>query len=297
MIRVTHILCPIDFSEFAHRALDHAASIARSRDARLTVLHVFQTAPVMDLPPLEMTDAERKHLMEKVTHFTSHLPREMRVELRVEETPDVHEEILAQAARTHADLLVVGSHGRSGFQRLLLGSITEKLLRTAPCPLMVVPRRAPDVAVDTPVRFRRILCPVDLSEGSRRALEYASAFATDAAAQLVLLHVFEIPAQLHELSVPAALDVDRLRSEAEAAGARRLREFVPEQTAGTGAIETLVREGRAYREILKVASERAVDLIVMGVQGRGAVDLLVFGSNTARVTRAAPCPVLVVRAG
>lgn len=295
MIRLARILCPIDFSEFSLRALDHAASLARSCNAQLTVLHVFQNAPVMDVPPMQMTDEDRKQLVEKMTHFTSHLPPELRVELRIEEAPDVHQEILAQAARMNADLLVVGTHGRSGFERLLLGSIAEKLLRKAPCPLMVVPRRAPDVAVDAPVQFRTILCPVDFSDASRRALEFASALAADTAAHLVLLHVFEIPVQLQE--VPAStLDVKHLRREAEAESARRLRELVAGQARGTGEVETLVREGTAYREILKVASERSVDLVVMGVQGRGAVDLFVFGSNTARVTRAAPCPVLVVRA-
>jgi hypothetical protein len=88
-------------------------------------------------------------------------PRAARVRpISVEQADDVRAEILSQAAALRADLLVLGSHGRSGFERLLLGSVTERLLHQATCPTMIVPRRSPD-APDAPVQFRRILCGVD----------------------------------------------------------------------------------------------------------------------------------------
>jgi nucleotide-binding universal stress UspA family protein len=295
MIRFTEILCPIDFSEFSRRALDHAAAIARRCEARLTVLYVSPSLPVVDLPPIALEAKDRERLTLKMKQFTAHLPSGVPVEHRIEEAPDIHQEILGQAASTHADLLVLGSHGRSGFDRLVLGSVTEKLLRRVPCPTMVVPPRAPDASPDRPVQFLRVLCPVDFSAASTRAVDFALGLAGEAEAQVVLLHVIEVPPELQESHVSATFSVENVRAAAEADRLQRLRALIPEQARSFCTVETSVREGAAYREILKVAAERKSDLIVMGVQGRGAIDLMVFGSNTARVVRAATCPVLIVR--
>jgi nucleotide-binding universal stress UspA family protein len=295
MNRFTQILCPIDFSEFSHRALDHAAAIARQYEARLTVLYVFPNLQGVDLPSIALEDKDRERLTSEMMRFTGHLPRETRLELRIQEAPDVHHEILAQVAAAHADLLVIGSHGRSGFERLLLGSVTEKLLRKASCPTMVVPKRAPDTALDEPVHYRKILCPVDFSDGSVRAMEYATGLAREYAAELLVLHVIEVPPELHESPLSPDFSVESVRAAAEADCLRRLRALVAPGPRQGWTVRTSVQEGAPYREVLKSASEHRTDLIVMGVQGRGAIDLMVFGSNTARVARSATCPVLIVR--
>jgi nucleotide-binding universal stress UspA family protein len=135
---------------------------------------------------------------------------------------------------------------------------------------------------------------VDFSEGSLRALEYAVTLAEEADARLTVLHVIEVPPELREDPLAEGFDVDRVRAEAEARSLQHLRELIPQDARTYSTVETAVREGAAYHEILKVAAEQGVNLIVMGVQGRGALDLLLFGSNTARVTRTATCPVLIV---
>jgi len=295
MIRIAHVLCPIDFSEFSRRALDHAAAIARWFKARLTVLYVVPARPVMELPPTAIADVDLQGARAEVEEFIRHVPREIGLETRVEEASSVHEEILRQAAAVGADLLVVGSHGRSGFERLLLGSVTERIVHKALCPTIVVPRRAPDTDPDEPVQFRRILCPIDFSETSNRALAYAMSLAEETAAHLTVVNVIEVPPELRQHSFAEGIDVDRIRAAAEAECLRRLRQLIPDEARKRCTVETAVREGAAYRETLKLAAEDHSDLIVMGVHGRGAIDLLVFGSNTARVTRAAECPVLIVR--
>src|SRR5262249_49240582 len=98
-------------------------------------------------------------------------------------------EILAQAADMSADLLVLGTHGRSGFERLFLGSVTEKVLRKASCPVLTVPPGLPDAVPASPIRYACILCPVDFSESSLRALEYALSLAQETDARLAVLHV------------------------------------------------------------------------------------------------------------
>jgi nucleotide-binding universal stress UspA family protein len=295
MIRIAHVLCPVDFSEISQHALDHAAAIARWYEARLTLLYVFANLPTMDLPPLVLDDADRERLMSDLRRIAAVVPRDVPVEFSIQEAGYVHEEILAQVGATHADLLVIGTHGRSGFQRLFLGSVTEKVIRKATCPTLVVPPRAPDVPGGSPIQFRRILCAVDFSDSSLNALAYAINMAEEADAQLTVLHVVEFPPVLvGEPAVPVP-DLSRVREATVADARRKLHGLIPEQARTYCTVDTAVVEGRAYREILRYAIERQSDLIVMGVHGRGALDLLVFGSTTHHVIRGSACAVLIVR--
>jgi nucleotide-binding universal stress UspA family protein len=170
---------------------DHAAAIACWYEARLTLLYVFANLPAMELPPLVLEDADRERLMSDLRRMAAAVPRDVPVEFRIQEAGYVHEEILAQLSAMHADVLVIGTHGRSGFQRLFLGSVTEKVIRKATCPTLVVPPRAPDVPAGAPIQFRRILCAVDFSESSFDALTLAINMVQEAEAQLTLLHVVE----------------------------------------------------------------------------------------------------------
>jgi nucleotide-binding universal stress UspA family protein len=190
---------------------------------------------------------------------------------------------------------VIGTHGRSGFQRLFLGSVTEKVIRKATCPTLVVPPRAPDVPAASPIQFRRILCAVDFSESSLEALAYAINMAEEADAQLTALHVVEFPLVLVGEPAAPVPDLSRLREATAADARRKLHELIPEQARTYCTVDTTIVEGRAYREILRHATEQQSDLIVMGVHGRGTLDLLVFGSTTHHVIRASTCPVLIIR--
>jgi nucleotide-binding universal stress UspA family protein len=300
MIEIRRILCPVDFSEFSRHAVHHAIAVAGWYQSELTVFHVFANLPGMDLPATVLTEAERDRLMADLREFVGPTPPELPVKLLVHEAADVRREILTTATALEADLLVIGSHGRSGFERLLLGSVTERVVRNAPCPVMVVPPSAPDAGGTGLIHggTPRILCAVDFSEASLGALEYALSLAEEADADLTLLHSIEVPPELREhIPVPADFNIDQVRAAAQAACLRRLRDLVPPTARTYCRIETVVREGAGYRQILKLAADEITDLIVMGVHGRGAIDLLVFGSNTARVIRSATCPVLIVPVG
>jgi len=212
----------------------------------------------------------------------------------VSEGTDAKAKILKAAAAANASLIVMGTHGRTGIDHVLLGSVTEKVLHKAGCPILVVPPHAPSVDGGVSAVFKRIVCAVDFSTGSLLAVNTALELAQEAAARLTLVHAIEFPAALREVVFSTDADVDQLHAAAEAEFLRRLRALVPAQARTYCTVTTRVNEGKPAREIERVAAAEQADLIVMGVQGRGAVDLMVFGSNTNAVIRNVSCPVLVV---
>lgn len=297
MIELNRILCPVDFSGHSRVALDYATAIARWYEAEVLVLHAYAMthvpSPVGPFPAASMgLPQTREELERDMTQFVrpsvaASVP--VRTEI-VAGAPTRH--ILERAQKWPADLIVMGTHGASGFERFVLGSVTEKVLRKAPCPVLVVPREA-DAPSGVPVVFRRILCATDFSPSSQRALSYAISLAGEAGGSLTLVHAVEAFAE-EPLSRPS-FDVPEYRTALEAAARERLAQLVPEDVRAWCECETIVRTGKAYREILDVARERQIDLIVLGVRGRNPMDLALFGSTTNHVVRAADCPVLTVR--
>lgn len=301
MIAINRILCAVDFSDHSRRALEYAAALGVYFEARVTALHVYSVAPVATAAPFGLEavqvvgipELNREAVTAAAERFVAQVPQAAGVHVHVSEGLRVSDEVLVQANLRNADLVVVGSHGRSGFERLLLGSVADRILRRSSRPVLVVPPQAEGGPV-AQAPFRRIVCAIDFSGSSVRALAYALHLAEEADARLVLLHAIELPPELHEL-IPLDTEVSRLRTAAEHACRTRLDALVPEQARTYCTIETRVVEGKAHREILAAADGLGADLIVMGVQGRGAVDVAVFGSNTQSVVRAARCPVLTVR--
>jgi nucleotide-binding universal stress UspA family protein len=303
MIEIRRVLCPVDFSDHSRRALDHAIAIARWYKSTVTVLHVFSPAPVVAFgpgpvvfEPIVLTPADRDQLLADVRAFAETESAPGVTLEAVVRGGNAAGEILEQATGMKADLLVIGTHGRSGFERLLLGSVAEKVLRKVSCPVMTVPRQLPEAVPAGPVVYKRILCPVDFSESSLHALKYATSLAQEADGQLTVLHVVAHEFEFTPGLEYAGMTVGDFLKERGDALQRQLQEIV----AGAPEfchVESLMTHGKPWREVLRLAEEKQSDLIMMGVQGRGAADLLFFGSTTQHVVREAPCPVLTLRRG
>jgi nucleotide-binding universal stress UspA family protein len=200
--------------------------------------------------------------------------------------------ILKEARTMHADLIVIGTHGRSGFDHLLLGSVTEKVLRKAECAVMTVP---PADSTAAPAReARTIVCAVDFSPASLRALDYALSLAQELPATLSLIHVFDWPAGR---PIPRGVELETVayRGKAQEDTRARLHALVPDDARAWCETEELVTVGRPHEEIVRHARERDADLIVMGVHGRSSLDVALFGSTVNQVIRHASCPVVTVR--
>lgn len=292
MLRIEKILCPVDFSEYSAKAYDYAQSLAQHYGARLLLQHVVQpltsTYPYYAFPDAinEVFWNLETHADEKLSEFVSAHKRDGFVTQRFLHKGTATDCILAFAESQEVDLIVMGTHGRHGFDRLTMGSVTEKVLRKAHCPVLVVRKPTHDFVTPgdilEPVRLKKILFCTDFSDYSSRALTYALSLAMEYNAELTLLHVLE--------DVPPTEDLEKSIADAT----RRFEKLVPPDADDWCKVHPAVRIGKPYQQILQIALETGADLVVMGVRGRNAVDLALFGSTTHRVIQLGSSPVLAV---
>jgi nucleotide-binding universal stress UspA family protein len=289
---VRRILCPTDFSEFSDMAFRYALLLALHYRAKLFVQHVVELwrHPEADFSPARYYGEFRGHLLhkgeEELQEFLkNNADNEIQLERAVEQGIAA-DSILALAEAQRVDLIVMGTHGRRGFDRLMVGSVTERVLRKASCPVLAVHRPSPDFlssrGQQDPVHLNRILFCTDFSENSERALGHAISLTAEYNAELTLLHVLE--------DVPDGSTIQ----EATATAMEQLDKLIPPEKPKAGRIKTMVRRGSPYQQIIQLASEARTDIVVMAVRGRGALNLAVFGSTTYRVIQLGPCPVLAV---
>jgi nucleotide-binding universal stress UspA family protein len=299
MLEIKLILCPIDFSEFSVRAYHHAVSLAEHYQAKLVAQHVIElwrhpSASFAASAGLygEFEQALRESGSNQLQEFVkNHTHDEIQPEPVVQEGVAA-DSILSFAQAQKTDVIVMGTHGRRGFDRLMLGSVTDRVMRRAPCPVLAICKPPHDsLAGDTATsnergyvhQLSRILFCADFSENSEQALKYAISATAEYDAELTLLHVLE------EVPSPAKAE------EAMAAAGERLDKLIPREGRKTLKVKTAVRIGEPYWQIIQLALEAQIDLVTMGVRGRGALDLAVFGSTTYRVMQLGSCPVLAVR--
>jgi len=202
MTHVTRILSTTDFSEQSRHAMDYAVALARSWSARLTVLHVHQLAPPLlagpylgseSALPVSLTPDERRELSQAMASFVaSDRSAGVEVETRLQEDFLVPRAILECAAAEQAGLVVLGTHGRSGFERLALGSVAERVLRTSVVPVLTVPPRAGGADRRAPLAIQAVVCPLDFGPSSAGALDMAASLAERTRAGLTVVHVVDL---------------------------------------------------------------------------------------------------------
>jgi nucleotide-binding universal stress UspA family protein len=298
MLEIKLILCPIDFSAFSVRAYQHAQSLAEHYQAKLVAQHVVElwrhpsasfaaSAGLYEEFEQALRESGSKQLQEFVKNHTH---GEIQPELVVQ-AGLAADSILSFAQAQKTDVIVMGTHGRRGFDRLMLGSVTDRVMRRAPCPVLAISKPAHGfLAADTATgkelgevhHLSRILFCADFSENSEQALKYAISATAEYDAELTLLHVLE--------GVPSPAKAE----EAMAAAGERLNKLIPPEGRTALKIKTAVRIGKPYWQIIQLAIEAQIDLVTMGVRGRGELDLAVFGSTTYRVMQLGSCPVLAV---
>jgi nucleotide-binding universal stress UspA family protein len=290
------IMVPVDFSEHATHAFGHAALMARSFAAELELVHVVEQVVHSHPSFWSAEPALADELHRQSLSFAESLLGELVRAHEAELGPRVQPRVLSgslpgaladYASRQAVDLIVMTTHGRSGFARWLMGSVSERLLRVAPCSVLVVrgagPAHSPRVA--------RILVAVDLSEHSRRALQVAAELAARFGASLEALHVWAVPFFAEAGASRAGL-LERMRDKARV----ELDDFVERGASASGvSIERTVVSGSPTRAISEHALDREPDLLVLGTHGYGGVKRMVLGSVAEALARYAGCATLIVR--
>ncbi|VBB43793.1 UpsA: universal stress protein [uncultured Desulfatiglans sp.] len=297
-ILLKKILCGIDFSDFSNQALAYSMALAKEYKAKLYVCHVIDL-PAATMYGEGMADPllhERRitdYAYEYLNRLIGDAPIVWEPFVTVGHTAD---ELSRLAAEKEADLAVVATHGRSGLKRMLLGSVTERLMHTLPCPLLAVrgPEKGAEVLTAASVPLKRILVGCDFSPYSDLAFEYALSLAQEFESELHLVHVIEPPVYEHIAKTEADVE-EGLTEDLRLQIRDTLENLVPEDARAWCKPKTSLLAGHAHEEITKYALVNKMDLIVLGVRGQGLVEKLFIGSTTDRVIRQAQCPVLSVR--
>src|SRR5262245_54911155 len=258
------ILVPTDFNPPSDAALSYARLLGKTFDASLHLLHVAGPRSTVPRQPVESPDAVATALRELRDRLTAE-DRSPHVAVLVVEAPDPAGQIVRTAGSIDAALIVMGTHGRGGVARLLLGSVAEKVVRTAPCPVLTA-----NGALRAPAKgFRRILVPTDFSAPSDAALDCARRLASGFGASMHLLHVLgDVSSSGVTGSELFVTEPPEARSMRLMDARDRLKHRITEGDRLALRATTEVILGSPAQIIVDYAGEKNLDLIVLGTQGR-----------------------------
>lgn len=276
--KIRKVLCPVDFSETSEAALRYAAALASCWNAEIVVLHafLFQPPPYFtegQIEQLAVQWGDAQAAAEKgLQEFVRRTMGQYSPHVETVVVEGLATDVISTAASTfRADLIVMGTHGRRGLRRFILGSVAEHVLHSSEIPVLMV---RPNAMPETGIRLKEILCPVNDTAVARESLGLAAHITNSCGANLTLLHVREPSADhaISDLCSWAAVERSHCQT------------------------RELTREGKAAEEVLKVAAQVDCDLLVVGAWHRPLFDQTVIGCTTAPVVRHAICPVLIVPA-
>lgn len=296
MLTVDHILFPTDFSPCAEEAFEHAIHMAKHTGATVHVLTVVgedsDDRPMEYLPLEESEDGSSLYYAPGPDDEQGTPVPVVYHQINGRSPADA---IVQRVVESDIGVVVMGTHGRRGAERLLSGSVAEEVVRRAACPVFTVLCQAADTdAPELPEAqpIDRILVPVDLSEHTTNVVAHAHGLAALYKADIHLLHVVE------DIAYPTVYGIDPmtpvLPDIVERAKTSLQRYAAPLRQAGC-AVDTHVITGYAAHDIVEKATELDCDLILMGTHGRTGLKRFLIGSVAEKVVRRTPCPVFIVK--
>ncbi len=292
-IELKNILFATDFSPYSNAALPYALAIARQFGARVYGAHVLASEEYVfaaaDAWPnyAQQVEQRQQQAVAQLEKQLGGVPHKT-----FSSVGDVWNVLFRLIGEHDLDLIVLGTHGRTGARKLLMGSIAEQIFRQAPCPVLSVGPNVPTTP-NSEIRFQHILFATDFGKESLAALPYAVSLAEEEQAELALLHIVEQPSA-------GILELE----EVTASLVRRLKDLAPPEAESWCRMEFLVEFGHLRQfappaeRILEVARDRAADLIVLGVRpAHRAVSAVTHLAHTTaqHIVAHATCPVLTVR--
>ncbi len=285
------ILVPIDFSDFSDNALDYALFLADELGSQLCILHVMSTYRESSDEKIylqaieESLQAREKELKEKIQALLNAVTsRGLTIKTDIIRSLSVPAGIINYLEEGDFDLVIMGNQGKTGISNWLPGSVSEKIIRLSPVPVLTIHKDW------TKREINKILVPVDFSEGSRQVTRWAQEISESLKAKLEFLFVIE------EDDYP---DMYNIRFHFEEKENEKLEKEILENLADFTGIpldraEYTIKVGLAHHEIKEYSEESPVDLITMSKTGQNLFDKILIGSTTERIIRISICPVLTI---
>jgi len=317
------IMCAVDFSDFTDETLAYSIALCKEFHAKLFLAHIatdVTTSFVHSEIAIDRVTLQDEYIS-NAQELLGNQVKEMTIEHEIViRKGDPADEICRLALMADIDLVITATHGKSGIKRLLIGSVTEKLMKTLHCPLLVLRSQKHDSIhlSDYEIKLKKVLVGCDFSPDSKLAFDYGLSLAQEYQAELYLAHVVK-PTEHIELKSSDYINIipgdyvhwgtsdyfemqkketqenqekiKALRSRLE----RQLYFMIPEESKNWCNPHTILLAGEPYKELIKYAKEQDIDMIVLGIRGHTLLEKLLVGSTTDRVIRQSPCPVLAVR--
>jgi nucleotide-binding universal stress UspA family protein len=299
MISYKRVLVPVDFSEPSRKAVTYAMTIAAQTNAKLFVAHIVPDRSALNYAfPAETYEAEKQQYASAKREIEKLIPPECADMFDVEmivKTGRVDAELIGIVKEQGVDLVVMGSHGRTHLGRWFIGSVTERLLRKLPVPLLSVSHVGPEKhSIELGlVCIGKILYATDLSDSSAIGMQYAIELARGTGAKLTVAHVTD-HAHFTLLSNTASAYLESSRKMWVDSMTKKLDELLSREGPLDMEIEGVMLDGKPYEEILRFADDRKMDMIVLNLQSKGMIERAFVGSTAERIVRLSHVPVLSV---
>ncbi|GAB4368404.1 MAG: universal stress protein [Calditrichia bacterium] len=294
-MEIKKILVPVDFSEFSDKALEYAIEFAKQFDASLTLFHaiiIFQE-DVDEEQRLEAYQEWVKNHEDRITRrIVGHRQKAhghgIQVDTVVQRGISPADVILEYIEENNFDLIVMGTHGRSGLKHLFLGSVAEKVSRISKIPVLTVHRSVKEF------QMQNLLVAVDFSPYSKEATDYAVALAKKFHSRIKFIHVIEkeIHPSFYASGISSIFEID---TDLEQRVIENMKTFLEDQLQPEGQYDYIVKEGRPHKEIVEFSQEDHTDMIIIASHGLTGLDYILLGSTAEKVVRWANSPVLIVK--
>lgn len=302
-LEIQNILCATDFSECSQNAFRYALRLSRYFEAQLFLQHTVSLSAASFMEGAngqamhQALGAVRQDARRNMRSFITDggaTPSEVTMVLN---DGDIREQLLQTISKEKIDLVVIGTHGRQGVNRLLLGSIAEHVIHESIAPVLVVSQPVTvfgHVEIGRSLELRTILLATDFSPNAGRALTYALRWASEWGGKVVLFHAVEqVPSAMKDI-VDLFPEFNPYFEKQVTESWGRIRRLVPNELKQRCEVVYEIRHGNPKQEILKVAEEKHADIIVMGARGLGRSEIA-WGSTVSSVVRDGHFPVLSIR--
>ncbi len=322
-IQPKRIMCAVDFSDFSHFILSYGRVLASEFDAKLYVCHILSDMVMLSSHGQAYIASENvtQERLEDTRTRLKDLVKEHGIDARIILSQGHPADKITQIVQDKSiDLVIAATHGGSGIKRFLIGSVTDRLVKTVTCPLLVL--HTQEDYPSFPNLFRvplgKILVGCDFSPESGLAFEYGLSLAQEFQAELHLVHVIR-PEKHIELTTAEYMIIqegdylgrDRIdslelqkkttdeegdrRSSLLTRIERQLSHMVPEESRNWCTPVITLLEGQPYTELIQYSKIKKIDMIVLGIHGHSLLEKFLVGSTTDRVVSRSICPVLTVR--